>query len=1051
MRRAKIYSISTVGIIKHYVQDYLMHAERTDFVGANGVGKSIIADLLQLLFVYDSSMIRFGTDGVDNKERSIYTLPYKQPHAYFFINIEIKENQFITIGIMLSARTGTRILPFVITTNPELNRSVPEIALSAAQLLFARDFIIDQAIPDIKTLAQHFYEKGLYLKVYRTKDEVRDYYQFLNEKHITPINLTNEDNLKAFAKVIQSFSKAKSLDLGNSNSIKQFLFDDADKDFVAEYNANKAALEKLLRQYEELSLFITALEKKQELLLKLKKQEKEKQDAQLVYRKSELVAAALQLTAAQAELKTQEQQYQVQKENKSTLQDKAERLPALQLIMDNLYNTADENEKLLTSFEQLNTEISELEDCIEQLVFWRNVPLSAETRAALKANDIHGTEVDDIIERIGFAYPFLQKYIDWKGISEKFESQQRELEGLARQTNEAINQHEKWITLLEQSGDASLINWVLKNSRTLDKYQEAVLLKFFDAAIQKPDDPQVQDKHVAVPNFIENLVITEDTNGFWLTLGDLQQFITLKKEDLSLPANETGLDRARLIATKQALISELKLRSTEIKKVKNGLPYDRSILDCVFDIDLVEYTKLSHIQDGLSYVADIGVKIAQLETSKKQLAEQLIELEAKMTGRITPGEGTVLAVHLKHIKSVRMGWVKKLVKWDGIIQEKLKDAEKSITNAVAHIAKYHEQIDYLSQEFEKLNQDYFAEYAVNLLLDELTVSHIKPEEAQEDYRRKRADYERTYIEAVNSFEETRDKRNSSINMEQGNRSYGFVPLEEALLGSQIRHTDQIGAALQKANLSLLTIADNVRDQMGKIFNHTIRSYRKYEEIVKSINSFFKLRKISNRFVFKIEFTENKTLKIEYLQNLGFELNSAYKRNEIPFGYPVSEFIEQFFKKIAKLPGVVKVNDLLNPKTYFDLRVRLTNEQQGHTSGSTGETYSAIALLGIARLSLVETDDQGGLRFIILEETGSLDNINFSTFPAVAKEYGYQIITMAPRPFGITLSEEWYLHYLIKGKVDEDINHFPTASFFYTQDKNIDLKHYLKKQKANELD
>jgi len=1051
MRRAKIYSISTVGIIKHYVQDYFMHNERTDFVGANGVGKSIIADLLQLLFIYDNSMIRFGTDGVNNKDRSIYTLPYKQPHAYFFINIELKEDQFITIGIMLSARAGSRILPFVITTNPELNKSLPEIALSTAQLLFARDFIIDQSIPDIKTLAQRLYENGLYLKTYRTKDEVRDYYQFLNAKHITPINLANEDNLKAFAKVIQSFSKAKSLDLGNSNSIKQFLFDDSDKDFVAEYDANKAALEKLLRQYEDLSLFITGLEKKQEYLLTLKTQEKEKQEAQLIYRKSELVAAAQRLATAQSQLEQHKLQFQTHEENKSVLQDKSERLPALQTKLEALYDTADENEKLLTSFEQLNTQLVDLEDCIQQLTFWRNVPLSAETRAALKSTDIHQIDVDDITKQIGFAYPFLQKYKDWKGISGKFDSQQSDLENRSRQINESISQHEKWISLLEQSGDTSLINWVLKNNQSLDLQQEAVLMKFFDAAIQKPGDPQVQDKHVIVPDFMQDIVINEDTNGFWLELGHLRQFIAMNKNDLRLPTNDTGLDRSKLIESKQVSASELKLQLAEIQKVKKGLAYDRSILDLEFDTDLIEYTKLNLIQEGLSYIADIGIKIAQLEASKKLLAEQVIELEAKMTGRISQDEGTALAVHLKDIKTLRMGWVKKMVKWETTIQEKLKDIEKMIAAATTQIETYHKQIDFFSQEFEQLNQDYYADYGNNLLLEELTADHIKPEEAREEHRRKKADYERTYIEAVNSFEETREKRNNSINMEQGNRSYGFTPLEEALLGPQIRHTDQIGAALQKANLSLLTIADNVRDQMGKIFNHTIRSYRKYEEIVKSINSFFKLRKISNRFVFKIEFTENKTLKIEYLQNLGFELNNAYKRNEIPFGHPVSEFIEQFFKKIAKLPTPVKVHDLLNPKTYFDLQVRLTNEQQGSTSGSTGETYSAIALLGIARLSLVETNDQGGLRFIILEETGSLDNINFSTFPAVAKEYGYQIITMAPRPFGITLSEEWYLHYLIKGKGDEDINHFPTASFFYTQNKNINLQHYLKKQSADELD
>ena len=49
MNEPKIYSISTVGILKHFNQDYLLHPLRTDFTGGNGVGKSIIADLETVL------------------------------------------------------------------------------------------------------------------------------------------------------------------------------------------------------------------------------------------------------------------------------------------------------------------------------------------------------------------------------------------------------------------------------------------------------------------------------------------------------------------------------------------------------------------------------------------------------------------------------------------------------------------------------------------------------------------------------------------------------------------------------------------------------------------------------------------------------------------------------------------------------------------------------------------------------------------------------------------------------------------------------------------
>jgi hypothetical protein len=86
----------------------------------------------------------------------------------------------------------------------------------------------------------------------------------------------------------------------------------------------------------------------------------------------------------------------------------------------------------------------------------------------------------------------------------------------------------------------------------------------------------------------------------------------------------------------------------------------------------------------------------------------------------------------------------------------------------------------------------------------------------------------------------------------------------------------------------------------------------------------------------------------------------------------------------------------------------------------------------------------------LEEIGSLDNSNFNTFPAIAKEFGYQIITMAPHPFRTTLADDWYAHHLIKGKKDKNINFAPSASYFKTKDKAEDLRTYLQR-KNNELD
>ena len=44
----RIYSLSTLGLIHHYENDYLFHNMRTDFVGDSGSGKSITVSYTHL-------------------------------------------------------------------------------------------------------------------------------------------------------------------------------------------------------------------------------------------------------------------------------------------------------------------------------------------------------------------------------------------------------------------------------------------------------------------------------------------------------------------------------------------------------------------------------------------------------------------------------------------------------------------------------------------------------------------------------------------------------------------------------------------------------------------------------------------------------------------------------------------------------------------------------------------------------------------------------------------------------------------------------------------
>lgn len=216
----RIYSLSTLGLIHHYENDYLFHNMRTDFVGDSGSGKSIIADLLQLIFA-GSEMFESATRTMDEK-RELDGLVLRTPHkgidiGYTFLNIEIQSRHYIVIGCYLESNSK-RTKPFIIqgSSDPKAN------LLPIGQPLQTKDFKREGNICPLDDLLSQMEEKGLFLSYWET---VKPYHRILYTHDILPLDLaSNEKTLKDYASVIRSFSRGKTIDTSNSNNLKQFIF-----------------------------------------------------------------------------------------------------------------------------------------------------------------------------------------------------------------------------------------------------------------------------------------------------------------------------------------------------------------------------------------------------------------------------------------------------------------------------------------------------------------------------------------------------------------------------------------------------------------------------------------------------------------------------------------------------------------------------------------------------------------------------------------------------------------------------------------------------------
>lgn len=1042
MNYPRIYSLSTVGMLKHYVHDYLFHPLRTDFIGPNGVGKSVIADLLQLLFIYDTDLIQFGTDAVKNEKRSIYTLPYEVSVAYCFLNVEVSQGRFLVIGIALSAQSGTRIAPFVLLKNPELHLDINELTLTKQEIPWAKDFLINgSTIPDTKALAAQLKDRGIYLKTFRKKEDVRQYYQFLFDKEILSINLSVDSNLKAFARVIQSFSKAKSLNLSPSaasKSLKEFLFEDEDKELLTEYEQQQSSLEKILREYSRLHTDIKALEEKQKHLLELRELDSAFQSTE----KELLITELSQLHHELKTIVTEENNGKTALKNlqsaRALYEIKKNKLPELEKALTDAVKTADDHVELHGRYEELTGKIEDLNNDINDLETLNPLVPDPDWSDHVSSIDMNLRNADQIKELVCFAVPVLKRFPTFSDIDTAWREQEAQVSMLSNELKQTKTFNERLIRLLENSAEESLLHWLSGQEKTLSPEQKTAVLYFAATPIKKPaDHERFLDAAALFRDF--EIAADDSQNGFWLKLGALSEFIPY--DPLAASLSFTAED---LVKRKQ---SENETISDQIKQLdlfKRGQAYDAVILGKTLDPLLRDYAAIDKLKEAVACIQQLDNKVMALKISRAALRVELEEIFDKVP---VPHDDDEPEVFKKRLKARRQ---QQQTRKDAITRFAVQLTSDLKTNA-NNITEYNQQLARLAQnaltkgeDFEQKNTRYYHRYQENLSTYKTLPLAKSVQILTEETAGVAKEYELKYRQTADRFDETKNGTNTAVNAEVIHKTFSFRVIEENLLGGRIKTTDQIAEALNAANIERLKIADEIKSNMVKVFEGTLKQYKKYKDVIYAINTFFKGRRISDRFFFKIDFQDDKVININLIEDIGQRIRNAAKQGEIAFDLPINEFIEEFFRRSARLSERIPIAKLLNPKTYFALEVKLTDENEKEIPGSTGETYSAIALLGIARLSFVQAEKRKGLRFIILEEIGSLDNSNFNTFPAIAKEFNYQIITMAPHPFRTTLADDWFAHHLIKGKRDKNINFAPSASYFKTKDRAEDLQTYLQR-------
>ncbi|RBW59537.1 hypothetical protein DS884_07325 [Tenacibaculum sp. E3R01] len=1051
----RIYSISTVGVIMHYNQDYLLHPIRTDFTGKNGIGKSLIADLLQILFVSDKKKIAFGTESNKKDSRKIETLPYETSDAYVFINIETEQDYFITLGVNIPNKKSRPLRSFWILNQAygkDDNEELIDLVIHKDNIPFYKDFLIGNTIPPIDKLMIHLREeKRLFLRSFSDKPQKKELYSFLFEKGILPINLALDSNLDAFAKVIQSFSKAKTLDTDSDESLKRFLFDGKMDDIQSEYEKHKKNLEKLITDYKDLETLIDTLENKQEALKNLNALNELYLDTFKEHLCVEYVQIKKDISEKEKRLKKVEKDLSKADETVRILRTGNPRLETQIAQTKKRYQELEQSLEFLNPYKDIFDRIETLKKDIKELDDIVLPPI--ENEVFIDIPNLENYQTPEIKRRVKEFTILYQKYCSLTGIEDKTELQQQQLEDRKNILSTKKAGLYDLLKLLTKKDKSSFLGQLILQQKTLSPAQETILFKVLqNVKWEKPENVVSGIRYVTDFEFIDkkNIEKDEEHKGYWYNLGGVREFV---------PETDDKRMFGDIKILKQALknqedkinkdITKINKELSEIESFGRGETYnDRLInVDASLDQRIRDFSQFNDLKLTLGLMQNIEYKkeTYQLEISKEE--KTLSKLEAKIN---FPIEKKDIAAQIKSLKEKIESLKREEVELSAqhkADKGRLSDKMELITTLKSQPKEYQDTIEKLKIQLTTVTKNFlgfFPDFEFKKI-EEKQFINIERTSVFSEFNDKKTNYIGDYKGVINKFPTIENAPEIIEQIEQ--KTFNFEVIESTLLGPKIKHTQNISEELKQLNSSRYGMFEAIHETMLSIFKQTKGKYNEYRDTVKNLNKFFKGKKISDKYYFQIEFNAPEDFDIKWINELQVSSQQVYKSGELPVGDSVEKFVEDFFiKATPKFNQRIKFSNLLDPKTYFELKTKFTDEfDVEKPDGSTGENYTAIVLLGIGRLSVVLDANRPGLKFLILEEVSNLDSLNFSTFPNIAEEFGYQILTMTPRPFGSDTKQGWYLHHLIEGAGDKNINYPTPNSYFKTNEGREDLEIYLKAQ------
>ena len=1141
----RIFSLSTVGVIYHNNCDYLMHPLRTDFTGGSGSGKSVIADLLQLIFVAKKEFWESGTDVMTTEKRTVEGVVLKQGgdqgqgyFGYAFANVEVEKGKYIIVGTHIQTNARS-VFPFIIQKGHNFE-SEQEMNLEPCDsFLLYRDFLPGNQILPIDKMREHFEKRGFIMKQYNQR--TAEFHRILFNNQILSTDFSNDDKkLKTFAQILQSFARGKGVG-AKSEDLKNFLFAN-DDDQNKEYEKRKKEIEEEHEEYKRRARVYETVKLKKDRLLSLLEDKKKRDTAQYralltetgwAFQQREVIGkdlirtqketAHVNLQQIQLETRVNDLNMEAVERELDSITGERERL---ETELENRKKQRDFAEKNRSGYEKAYTIAqNEYDDASAK---WSKVRAAELWIKAYKTVDLLKEEFrkqDGMLKE----RQKLREFVDFltkKHITEQFEASswsrdyrmaQAEYDGIMDQLDAEITRLEEIMPLFDKENKDSVVQWAIRNAGKLSKEEESVLMHFKTLGTKKPGEKSDGERYIPDPETVyKNLKpVDKDTKGFWVNMGGVLEYVTYVQKQMFNNPDTIEKELQKYGNTIEIELKKLHAERNEQRMLRDHLMefgFNTSVSDAWLKRAELEAfvpdDSLVMSKDEFEMILDLysnpksNLRV-QYDEAKKNWEDALQKLR-EADDIISNSQGGLLAIEgqikqldttqlpekereLKNFQATKKGLEERFADWKKDVATYLKEDEgekslEKVNKEVREIEKEHgsstkmlynaftQRLQDISRRQGSLEQRLIGlmeqmpalenRYQEVLARYTQVIGEFKPEEVTDQVEESLVNKLKvTVITTQKSYESNfdgilkDDKFNIDDERLKGNHKYDFQTLAEVMLPKIIVNPDRveedlasdIEEHLKSINQKMNEINDHKLKIINGIFSKIEEVYTEYRDRIDDMREFFRSNKISGGHYVEINFDPSKSYPISWIRSLNKQI-AAKAQNVGLFKMFENEgegadaiilkaFLEHSDGKNVK-PDIRK---LTNPKSYFDLSISLKTPKGEDAPGSNGQNYTMLALLCIARLSIIDSDRlsrkdrkiRKGVRFMTIDEVAGLGE-NFDMLYELAKNYDYQILTMTIDPIGRFEEGKQNIYTLRKNNNPEfhNINPTPLAQFSY---------------------